>query len=92
MAIIALSDTTRTLWSVTLLVGVVVLVVVVLLLTVLLRRVRAIDDGVRQIYESAGPLAANTATTWQLEQTAVELERLAEEAGRHDQMLDRKLQ
>lgn len=91
MTVVALSDTTQLLWSVTLAVGVVVLVVVVLLLTVLLRRVRAIDEGVRKIYESAGPLAANTATTWQLEQTAVELERLAEEAIRHDEMLDRKL-
>jgi hypothetical protein len=91
MPLIALSDTTQLLWSVTLAVGAVVLVVVILLLTVLLRRVQAIDHGVREIYESAGPLAANTATTWQLEQTAVELERLAEEAGRHDEMLDRKL-
>lgn len=91
MFVVSLSDTTQLLWSVTLVVGVAVLLVVVGLLTVLLRRVRAIDHGVREIYESAGPLAANTATTWQLEQTAVELERLAEEAGRHDQMLDRKL-
>ena len=91
MVVVALSETTQLLWSVTLVVGAVVLGVVVLLLTVLLRKVRAIDVGVRQIYESAGPLAANTATTWQLEQTAVELERLAEEAGRHDEMLDRKL-
>jgi hypothetical protein len=91
MVVVALADTTRLLWSATLVVGVVVLAVVVVLLTVLLRKVGAIDEGVRHIYESAGPLAANTATTWQLEQTAVELERLAEEAGRHDEMLDRKL-
>jgi hypothetical protein len=91
MTMLALSDTTQLLWSVTLAVGVVVLAVVVVLLTVLLRRVRAIDEGVRAIYESAGPLAANTATTWQLEETAAALERLAEEAGRHDEMLDRKL-
>lgn len=91
MALLALTDTTRTLWSLTLVVGVVVLAVVVFLLTWLLRRVRDIDEGVRGIYEHAGPLAANTATTWQLEQTAAEVEGLVEEATRHDEMLDRKL-
>ena len=90
MQAIALAEPTQQLWLTALVVGAVVLVVVIVLLTILLRRVREIDEGVRAIYEHAGPLAANTATAAQLERTTTVVDRLVDEATRHDQLLDRK--
>lgn len=89
--VLALVDEYRTMWYVALGVGAVVLVVVIVLLTLLLRIVNNIDTGVREVWETATRLAANTATTWQLRDTATVLKELRAEARKHDELLDSKL-
>lgn len=88
MWILALASEEITLWWVTLGIGVVVLAVVVALLQLLLNIVRRIDAGVAEVWATATRVAANTATAWQLGQTARHLERIAEEAGRHRELLE----
>lgn len=85
---LALTSTERTLWTVLLIVGVVVLGVVVALLQRLLQVVVRIDEGVADVWSSATHVAANTATTWQLGETAAALEAVREEALRHDALLE----
>lgn len=85
---LALTSTERTLWTVLLLVGIVVLGVVVALLQRLLQVVVRIDEGVADVWSSATHVAANTATTWQLGETAAALEAVREEALRHDALLE----
>lgn len=89
LAPLALTSTERTLWAVLLLVGVVVLGVVVALLQRLLQVVGRIDEGVADVWSSATRVAANTATTWQLGETADALEAVRAEALRHDALLER---
>lgn len=86
---LALTSGESTLWAVLLGVGVVVLVVVIVLLTMLLRLVVDIDDGVKAVWRSAGRLAANTATTWQLQNSLHATRQLQDEIRRHDQLLER---
>lgn len=80
----------ETLWLVALAAGAVVLVVVVALLHRLLRTVDHVDRGVRTVWESATRLAANTATTWQLGETAGVLEQIEREASLHAELLDQR--
>ena len=87
---LAITSSERTAWTVTLILGVVVLAVVIALLTILLRLVREIDRGVAGVWESAKRVAANTATTWQLNQTAAVLEEIKKEALLHDEFLASK--
>jgi hypothetical protein len=87
-SVLALTETGQSLWLLALGLGAVVLVVVVALLTALLRLVTQIDEGVREVWETAGRAAANTATTWQLERTCAALEQLDAEAVRHQELLD----
>lgn len=87
--LLALAASFETAWIVALVVGVVVLAVVVVLLHWLLRIVERIDRNVRQVWETATRLASNTATTWQLNETAVALDELRTEAMRHDAFLER---
>lgn len=89
LAPLALTSTERTLWTVLLVVGIVVLGVVVALLQRLLQVVVRIDDGVADVWASATRVAANTATTWQLGETADALEAVRAEALRHDALLER---
>lgn len=91
MTILALSSSEQTLWIVLLVVGLVVLGVVVALLTVLLREVGKVDEGAKGVWNAAARLARNTATTWQLGQTAGALEAVKAEAIRHDELLDKVL-
>lgn len=88
---LALTSSEQTLWIVLLVVGVVVLGVVVTLLQVLLRQVAMVDEGAAGVWSSATRLARNTATTWQLGQTAAALQAVKAEALRHDELLERSL-
>lgn len=88
---LALTSGEATLWTVLLGVGLVVLAVVVVLLTMLLRLVVDVDDGVKGVWRSAGRLATNTATTWQLRETVAALEAVRTEALRHDALLEERL-
>lgn len=90
--VLALTDAEVTLWSVLLVVGVVVLGVVVVLLQRLLQEVTRVDEAAAGVWASATGLARNTATTWQLGQTAAALQAVREEALRHDALLDERLQ
>lgn len=80
-----MSDTT--LWWIALGLGLVVSVVAVVLLEVFLRQVHRVERGSKAIWEAGKQVAANTATTWQLAETAVRLDLLTEEAMRHDALL-----
>lgn len=77
-----------TLWRVALGVGAVVVVVVIALLTLLLKIVEDIDVGVRRVWEAATRVAANTATTWQLEEAALAAEALDDELSAHESILE----
>ena len=78
---------THTLWWITLGAGLVVAIVAVVLLQTFLNQVKRVERGAEAIWESAKPVARNTATTWMLTQTTVRLDRLTEEALRHDALL-----
>lgn len=77
----------NTLWWITLGVGLVVAIVAVVLLQIFLNQVRKIERGSLDVWETATTVARNTATTWMLAQTPVRLDRLTEEALRHDAFL-----
>lgn len=77
----------ETLWWITLAIGLVVAVVAVILLQTFLNKIRRVEHGALAIWESAKPVARNTATTWMLTQTTVRLDRLTEEALKHDALL-----
>ena len=86
---LALAAQEITMWQVALGLGVVVLLVVVALLSALMKIIRNIDQGVKGVWETATRVAANTATTWQLKETASTLEEIKREALRHDELLSR---
>lgn len=88
MTLLALTAGERTLWGVLLVVGVVVLLVVVALLHTLLREVRRVDEGAAAVWHAATNVARNTATTWQLGQTAAALGAVRVEALRHARLLE----
>ena len=83
--------TTHTLWWITLGVGLVVALVAIGLLQLFLNQVRRIERGSLEVWETATTVARNTATTWMLAQTPVRLDRLTEEALRHDAFLKQAL-
>lgn len=74
-------------WWLTLALGLVVALVAVALLQIFLNKVRRVEQGAQAIWDSATPVARNTATTWMLTQTTVRLDRLTEEALKHDALL-----
>jgi hypothetical protein len=78
---------THDLWWITLGVGLIVAVVAVVLLQLFLNQVKRVERGSEAVWEAAKPVARNTATTWMLTQTTVRLDRLTEEALRHDALL-----
>ena len=78
---------THALWWITLGAGLVVAVVAVILLQTFLNHVKRVERGAEAVWEAAKPVARNTATTWMLTQTSVRLDRLTEEALRHDSLL-----
>ncbi len=76
---LALAGSERTLWYVTLAVGLVVALVVAAMLLLLLNLLRRIQTSVGGLLESAGKVAENTASIPQLEATAPVLEQIAVE-------------
>ncbi len=79
---------THAAWWLTLGLGLVVAVVAVVLLETFLRKVHAIEAGTAAIWAMGKEVARNTVTTWMLQQTPERLDRLTEEALRHDALLD----
>jgi hypothetical protein len=77
--VLALADSERTLWYVTLAVGLVAALVVAAMLLILLRLLIRIHTSVRGLLASAGKVAENTSNIPQLEATAPVLEQIAAE-------------
>ena len=84
---LALQEEHVTIWWTTLGLGVVLVVAVIVLLSLLVALVKDIDTNVRETWDTATRLAANTATTWMLQQTATRVEELGTEVDRHVQAL-----
>ncbi|MGH9184396.1 MAG: hypothetical protein ACRD0U_01035 [Acidimicrobiales bacterium] len=76
-----------TFWWITLGLGAVVAAVVVVLLTLLTVFVDDIDRNVARTWETATRVAANTATTWMLGQTAAASGELRQEVARHAELV-----
>ncbi|MDP9444918.1 MAG: hypothetical protein M3P83_11460 [Actinomycetota bacterium] len=74
-------------WWLALALGLVVAVVAVVLLQAFLRQVWRIERGVARLWQAGQQVAANTSATWLLGATSERLDRLTEEAGRHEQLL-----
>ena len=72
-----------TIWWVTLGLGLVLVIAVIVLLSLLVALVKDIDINVRETWDTATRLAANTATTWMLQQTATRVEDLGTEVDNH---------
>ena len=83
--------TTNAAWWLTLGLGLVVAVVAVGLLETFYRKIRAVEAGTLAIWNMGKEVARNTATTWMLAQTSERLDRLTEEALRHDALLTNAL-
>jgi hypothetical protein len=77
--LVALAEAERTLWYVSLGLGLVVALVVAGMLVMLLGLLRRIQEGVHGLLETAGKVAENTANIPQLEATAPVLEQIASE-------------
>jgi len=77
--VLALAHSERTLWYVTLAVGLVVALVVAGMLLMLLHLLRRIQNAVGDLLDSAGKVAENTANIPQLEATAPVLAQIASE-------------
>lgn len=77
--VLALADAERTLWYVSLGLGLVVAGVVTAMLLILLGLLDRIRTSVRGLLDSAGKVADNTANIPQLEATAPVLEQIAAE-------------
>lgn len=80
-----------TFWWITLGMGAVVIAAVIVLLSLLVSFVDDIDQNLKDAWDTATRLAANTATLWQLRHTAARAQDIATEAGRHIGLLDAKL-
>ena len=76
---LALADAERTLWYVSLGLGLVVALVVAAMLLLLLRYLRSIETSVGGLLENAGKVAENTANIPQLQATAPVLDQIAAE-------------
>lgn len=77
--VLALADAERTLWYVSLGLGLVVAGVVTAMLLILLGLLDRIRTGVRSLLDSAGKVAENTANIPQLEATGPVLEQIGAE-------------
>ena len=85
--LLAIQEEHVTIWWVTLGLGLVLVVAVIVLLSLLVALVKDIDVNVREVWDTATRFAANTATTWMLQQTATRVEDLSTEVDRHVQLL-----
>lgn len=86
--VLALAEEHITMWWVTLGLGAVVIIAVIVLLSLLVALVDDIDINVREVWDTATRVAANTATTWMLQQTTVRTAELDAEVQRHAQLLN----
>lgn len=84
---IALSPDERVFWYISLGIGLVVILVVIALLTLLSSLVRDIEVGVAALWTMAKRMAANTSTTYQLNETASLANGLTDELQLHDEVL-----
>ncbi len=82
---------TNAAWWLTLGLGLVAAIVAVALLETFYRKIRAVEAGTLAIWNMGKEVARNTATTWMLAQTPERLDRLTEEALRHDALLTNAL-
>lgn len=89
-ALLALQSEHVTFWWITLGMGAVVIVAVIVLLSLLVSFVDDIDRNLKDVWDTATRLAANTATTWMLQQTATRAEELGNEVRRHSDLLAAK--
>lgn len=83
----ALQEEHVTIWWTTLGLGLVVIIAVIVLLSMLVALVKDVDVNVREVWDTATRVAANTATTWMLQQTASRAEDLGNEVQRHVDLL-----
>ncbi|MGH9069782.1 MAG: hypothetical protein ACRDX8_01120 [Acidimicrobiales bacterium] len=84
---LALTTGDHTLWWVAIGIGAVVVLVVIVLLSLLTTFVDDIDGRVADAWETATRVAANTATTWALQQTGTITGDLRDEVQRHVDLL-----
>ena len=75
-----LAVSANTLWSVSLVIGLVAALAVAALLVLLIRSVRDIDGSVAKLLDAAGKVATNTANIRQLQATAPVLAQIVDEA------------
>ncbi|MBA3288396.1 MAG: hypothetical protein H0U21_10280 [Acidimicrobiia bacterium] len=78
---------TNTYWAISLGLGLVVIVAAVVLLQIFLNEVHRIERGAGAIWAAGKQVARNTATTWMLAKLSGRLDRLTDEALRHDEFL-----
>ncbi len=85
--VLALAPAEVTFWQVDLGIGAVVILAVILLLGLVVRSVGSIADGVQQLGDVAASVAANTGNI-KVALTVVDtLDEIADEVGRHAQLL-----
>jgi hypothetical protein len=82
-----MTQTEIALWVFALVLGAVVILVAVALLHELTRQVQRIQRGAHGVWATGKQVAANTASTWMLEETSRRLELLGQEALRHEEVL-----
>ncbi len=78
---------TNTYWGISLGLGLVVIVAAAVLLQLFLNEVHRIERGAGAIWATGKEVARNTATTWMLAKLSGRLDRLTDEALRHDAFL-----
>ena len=81
--LLAIQSEHVTIWWITLGLGLVLIIAVIVLLSLLVALVKDIDVNVRETWDTATRVAANTATTWMLQQTATRVEDLGAEVDNH---------
>lgn len=90
MGTLALQSEHVTFWWITLGMGAVVIIAVIVLLSLLVSFVDDIDRNLKDVWDTATRLAANTATTWMLGQTVARTAELSAEVDRHAEFLSAK--
>jgi len=86
--IIGLSQTNLNMWWIMMGLGLVLILAVIVLLSLLVTFVSDIEDRVDDAWDTATRLAANTATTWMLDQAALQTNDLRVEVERHARLLN----
>lgn len=87
VSLLGLTNGDHILWWIAIGVGFVVVLVVIVLLSLLVAFVNDIDRNVADTWETATRVAANTATTWSLQQVGATTGALRDETRRHEDLL-----